>query len=209
MNADQEELKFMEDFVDRNPNDPSENIKNFFQRTKGDTNEVERTKMRIEATRGLEDDPAGQEKVVVYFVDGKIDTAVIGKLEDESKKIPNLSRVILVSKDRTANTQKQIQLINHDEDNHLYMEHFRERELMIDITAHKLVPPHQVLTPAEKEELLARYKINTYQLPKIRQEDPVARYFGLMPGQVVKITRPSETAGRYVTYRVCVVNTIE
>ena len=59
----------------------------------------------------------------------------------------------------------------------------------MDITSHKLVPRHQVLTPAEKQDLLARYKIDTYQLPKIRVVDPVARYFGLMPGQVLKISR--------------------
>jgi len=84
------------------------------------------------------------------------------------------------------------------------MEIFKESELLVDITEHKLVPKHVVLTTEEKQEVLNRYKLKEHQLPKIQQSDPVARYFGLNKGQVVKIIRTSETAGRYITYRVCI-----
>jgi len=56
----------------------------------------------------------------------------------------------------------------------------------------------------EAKELLAKYNINLNQLPKISKKDPAIAELDANVGDVIKIIRPSETAGKSLYYRVIV-----
>lgn len=70
-----------------------------------------------------------------------------------------------------------------------------------NVFKHELVPKHEILSPEELKELLEKYRVQPYQFPRIRASDTAAIAIGAKPGDVVKITRKSVTAGKSVSYR--------
>ena len=84
------------------------------------------------------------------------------------------------------------------------VELLHHRFLSIDLFLHDLVPEHDIITDKEIEEIEKEYGINREQLPKIKAGDPAAKAIGARPGNVIRIVRESETAGRHVVFRYCI-----
>jgi DNA-directed RNA polymerase subunit H len=70
-----------------------------------------------------------------------------------------------------------------------------------DVSTHILVPKHELVSPVEAATLTETYHATPSQFPYILTSDPVVKQVGAKPGDFVKITRRSETAGESAYYR--------
>ncbi|WP_406658010.1 DNA-directed RNA polymerase subunit H [Methanolobus sp. ZRKC2] len=69
---------------------------------------------------------------------------------------------------------------------------------------HELIPKHEIMSEEELKTVLKAYNIGKEQLPKIKTDDPVIQEIGAQAGEVVKITRNSQTAGEAYYYRLVI-----
>ena len=74
--------------------------------------------------------------------------------------------------------------------------------MKIDIQNHMLVPKHEIMTEEEISEEFSDVDYDFKDLPKIKSKDPVVKAIEAKPGDVLRITRESQTAGVFITYRI-------
>ena len=133
----------------------------------------------------------------VVFVTRKLKTQDLQKAAsalDEARR----DRAILVVTEKPASFHRATVEAYYGKE----AEIFSLRELQFNVSRHALVPPHKKLSDAEVREVLRTYMLTDKKaLPSILSSDPMAKYTGARPGDVLRIERPSPTAGRTVFYR--------
>ena len=80
--------------------------------------------------------------------------------------------------------------------------------------AHHLVPPHELLSVEESQQVLKELGVGVERLPRILLNDPglktdpkyvqAREAREALGGRLVRVRRPSQTAGQAVAYRVLV-----
>ena len=72
-------------------------------------------------------------------------------------------------------------------------------------TNHVMVPKHELVPVEQHKELLdSMFITEKKMLPHITSADPIIRCIGGLPGDIVRIDRPSPSAGTYTVYRLVV-----
>ena len=72
---------------------------------------------------------------------------------------------------------------------------------VVKITNHIYQPKHEILPRKEAEEILKKYNTKPSLLPYIMISDKAIEDLDVRPGDIIKITRKSPTAGESVYYR--------
>ena len=185
--------KMMEDRGYEKNEDANLNFKEFIQKFN------QKDKFNGIFTKVNPDDPDSRfHTYFEYIPNQKLNMETVKNFFEIMKDAQVHSGIIIISGKFSQQAKQKINEINSQ----IQVETFTLGELVVNITEHELVPKHILLKKEEKANLLKRYKIKPHQLPKIFVTDPVARYHGLKRDDVVKIVRVSETAGKYITYRI-------
>jgi len=120
----------------------------------------------------------------------------VDEIEDFLDKNNSSYRFFVIS--QMAN-KAQKQLLEYND-----VEVFTDEELLENIIENIYVPIHIVLSEEEATKYKDEYRLKNTDIQRIFTTDPIAKYYNIKPGQLVKIIRPSLTAGEEIAFRLCV-----
>jgi len=105
----------------------------------------------------------------------------------------------------TIALKQYTRLKENEERRKLRVSFFSISMIVVNPLKHILVPKHEIVPQDKHKELMESLLITTKtKLPEIKfHVDPIARCIGAVPGDIIKITRYSASAGETIIYRVC------
>lgn len=120
-------------------------------------------------------------------------------ISDYLHKLKDKPKIIIV---RGINTKASQSILN----NYPKTEMFLESELMINLIDNILVPRYEILDhdTDDFKTFCELYNCKKRNIPKLYSNDPMARYYNLKKGDIVRVIRASETAGLSSFYRIVI-----
>ena len=119
---------------------------------------------------------------------------------------------IIIISSATKPSESILQLVRDyisEKENQL-VQIFYEPHLNFDISQHRKVPKHRILSQDEVDKMMNEYNIVKLKtLPKIDSQDAMAKWIGARPGDVIEITGMCVASGENTRYRYCLANVTE
>jgi len=83
------------------------------------------------------------------------------------------------------------------------LEFFEYQHLAYCVADHEIQPKHFIMSKKSKNIVLSRYKIKQEKLPKIKESDPLAKFYGLEKGDMMKFICTNGAQEYSTRYRIC------
>jgi len=156
----------------------------------------------------------GKKLLVKYILSERVKSSNIEKLVDTmyEETLAANDTLILITKDyvlktRDSNKSKSSleeflsqKYLTHDK----FIQIFWLNALLFDITESELTPSYTILNEEEKQEVLDRYQVTENKIENVLFTDPLANFYGVKIGNMVKAVEVSETNGFNTFYKLCI-----
>lgn len=136
-------------------------------------------------------------KLVVLFTQNEVGKSDVYPFLSSIEEVQATEAIIVVPRKITPGALKEIQ--KHPVPIHVFL----HSELVFNVLSHEYCPRYEVV-PVEKHASIFATFATADKLPRLRKDDPVARYMGLQKDAVVKVIMPSDIMESSVHYVVVV-----
>lgn len=146
--------------------------------------------------------------ILIFFPDEeKLKINMLREMITYTESVKCVHIIIVFIKSITSFAKNQLGTIVSEKN--IRIEQFSIEELQFNPTKHVLVPTHIILSKQEKEEVMRRERCTMDNFPIIKTCDPIARYIGAKPNQLIAIRKTIPGGKRSTHYRVCKLGTFK
>jgi DNA-directed RNA polymerase subunit H (RpoH/RPB5) len=156
----------------------------------------------------------GNKLLVKYILSERVKSSNLEKLVETmyEETLTASDTLILITKDyvlktRDSNKSKS-SLEEYLSQKYLTQQKFIQifwlNALLFDITESELTPSYTILNEEEKQKVLDRYHVTEDKIENVLFTDPLANFYGVKIGNMVKAVEVSETNGFNTFYKLCI-----
>jgi DNA-directed RNA polymerase subunit H (RpoH/RPB5) len=156
----------------------------------------------------------GEKLVVKYKLDDKFKKSkkLLTQLDEiyDKYELTRTDCVIIFNVDIVLNEEVKsnnvlVRFINDLYSNGKFVQFYGLQNFLFNISKHIYVPKHRIIkSKSEIIELTKNFHTDINKLPRILREDPMAKFIGAKPGDLIYIKGLNETTGFVNKYRICV-----
>ena len=135
-----------------------------------------------------------EENILILFYEKKIGIDILKSIVIEMDDIGIKHTILIVNYKITSFAKKEINKLSSN----YYFEIFLQDEMLYNITKHRIVPEHILLSNEESKKIIDCYGKKTFYLPKIFNTDAICKYYDGKVGNIFKILRTNNIYYRVV-----------